>query len=213
MGWMTPHAKSVPANTSHGLTSGGAGTTPQPRRRGCQCHATRLGCWCWSGARGEGHRRACPERFVVNLQHSQHSVAVEVTSNDLTILVSTHSAVRVSTLDARAIPSHNHKNPHVRVVLVCVECFLDTFLACHPNLQEGGTLGAGLVQYLRWSHWRWCFLGVCSILDAFQIFVVLEVKDLFHFQSPRTMSVCAALLTILDLLKILRTEVKPCVML
>ena len=38
---------------------------------------------------------------------------------------------------------------------------------------------------------RWCFLGVCSILDAFQIFVVLEVKDLLHFQSTRTMRVCA----------------------
>lgn len=143
------------------------------------------------GGHGEGQWRSCPENFVASPQHRQRAVAVEVTTNDLVILVSTHCSVRVSALDARAIPSHNHKTPRVRVVPVCTECFQDKFLACQPSLQEGGVLGTGLVQYIRRSHCRWCFLGVCSILDVFQIFVVLEVKDLLHFQSTRTMSACA----------------------
>ena len=52
-------------------------------------------------------------------------------------------------------------------------------------------LGAGLVQYIRRCHYRWVFLGVCPILDVFQIFVVLEVKDLLEFQSTRTKLFCS----------------------
>ena len=31
-------------------------------------------------------------------------------------------------------------------------------------------------------------LGECSILDAFLVFGVLEIKDLLHFQTPTPMS-------------------------